>query len=297
MNKLKALDPAAPLARDSANDAAIPEARAAQQPVIRRGQERQHHEFARRGQKLLRIASPFLLLLVWELLSRVGVLDRRFFPPPSELILSTRQMLVDGSLAVATGDSLRRLAIGYASGAVLGVAFGLWLGLSAWSRALLEPWLLVTYPIPKLALFPLLVLIVGLGEAPIVILLAIAVFYVVAINLIAGVLSIKPVILDVGRDCGASFLQVVRTVALPASLPHIVTGLEISLGIAYIVLIAAEFVGAKSGLGNVIWSSWQLFDVAPMYVAIVTISVLGYVSVMLLRALGNWLMPWRKKPN
>jgi NitT/TauT family transport system permease protein len=92
-------------------------------------------------------------------------------------------------------------------------------------------------------------------------------------------------------------LQVVRTVALPASLPHIVTGLEISLGIAYIVLIAAEFVGAKSGLGNVIWSSWQLFDVAPMYVAIVTISVLGYVSVMLLRALGNWLMPWRKKPG
>jgi ABC-type nitrate/sulfonate/bicarbonate transport system permease component len=128
-----------------------------------------------------------------------------------------------------------------------------------------------------------------------VILLAIAVFYIVAINASAGVMSIRPVILDVGRDCNASFLQSVRTIALPASLPTIMTGLEVSLGIAYIVLVAVEFVGANRGLGSIIWSSWQLFDVAPMYVAITTVGVIGYLSVLLLRALGNRLMPWR--PN
>jgi NitT/TauT family transport system permease protein len=69
------------------------------------------------------------------------------------------------------------------------------------------------------------------------------------------------------------------------------------MGIAYVVLVAAEFVGAKSGLGSVIWSSWQLFDVAPMYVAIVTISVLGYASVMLLRLTAGLMMPWRRKSN
>jgi NitT/TauT family transport system permease protein len=204
-------------------------------------------------------------------------------------------MLQDGSLAQAVLASLRRLAIGYVTGAVLGIGVGLWLGLSPWSRALVEPWLIVTYPVPKLAVYPLLVLIVGLGEPPIVILLAIAIFYVVAINLIAGVLAIRPVILDVGRDCGASFLQLVRTIALPAAMPHIFTGLEIAMGIAYIVLVAAEFVGAKSGLGSVIWSSWQLFDVAPMYVAILTISVLGYASVILLRLAASFMMPWRTK--
>ena len=261
--------------------------------VVQRGQRKQHGQARARWQKALRIASPFLLLLLWEAMSRFGVLDRRFFPPPSEVAGTARQMLQDGSLAKAVLDSLRRLAIGYVSGAVLGIAVGLWLGLSSWSRALFEPWLIVTYPVPKLAIYPLLVLIVGLGEAPIVILLGVAIFYVVAINLIAGVLAIRPVILDVGRDCGASFLQLVRTIALPAALPHIFTGLEIAMGIAYIVLVAAEFVGAKSGLGSVIWSSWQLFDVAPMYVAIVTISVLGYGSVMLLRLAARHLMPWR----
>lgn len=260
---------------------------------LRRGQLRQHGGSRLLWQKALRLASPFLLLLLWEAMSRFGLLDRRFFPPPSEVIWSARSMVQDGSLAAAVLSSLRRLAIGYVSGALLGVVVGLWLGLSSWSRALFEPWLIVTYPVPKLAVYPLLVLIVGLGEAPIVLLLAIAIFYVVAINLIAGVLSIRPVILDVGRDCGASFLQLVRTVALPASMPHIFTGLELAMGIAYIVLIAAEFVGAKSGLGSVIWSSWQLFDVAPMYVAIVTISVLGYVSVLLLRLLAGVMMPWR----
>lgn len=263
--------------------------------VLQRGQLKQHGEARQRWQRVLRIASPFLLLLLWEALSRFGILDRRFFPPPSEVMGTAHQMLQDGSLAKAVLDSLRRLAIGYTSGAVLGIAVGLWLGLSSWSRALFEPWLIVTYPVPKLAIYPLLVLIVGLGEAPIVILLAIAIFYVVAINLIAGVMAIRPVILDVGRDCNASFLQLVRTIALPAAMPHIFTGLEISMGIAYIVLVAAEFVGAKSGLGSVIWSSWQLFDVAPMYVAIVTISVLGYASVMLLRLAADWTMPWRRK--
>lgn len=263
--------------------------------VILRGQQAGTQWWQSRAKKFLRIASPFLLLLLWELLSRGGILDRRFFPPPTELVSSSREMLADGSLLASTQDSLRRLAIGYVSGAALGISLGLWLGLSSWSRALFEPWLIVTYPIPKLALYPLLVLIVGLGEPPIIILLAIAVFYVIAINLIAGVLAIRPVILDVGRDCGASFWQLVRTVALPASLPHIMTGLEISMGIAYIVLIAAEFVGAKSGLGSVIWNSWQLFDVAPMYVSIVTISILGYGSVMALRYLSQLLMPWQKK--
>lgn len=263
--------------------------------LLRRGQLKEHGDSRLRWQKLLRIASPFLLLLLWEALSRFGILDRRFFPPPSEVLGTARQMLQDGSLAQAVLASLRRLAIGYVTGAVLGIGVGLWLGLSPWSRALVEPWLIVTYPVPKLAVYPLLVLIVGLGEPPIVILLAIAIFYVVAINLIAGVLAIRPVILDVGRDCGASFLQLVRTIALPAAMPHIFTGLEIAMGIAYIVLVAAEFVGAKSGLGSVIWSSWQLFDVAPMYVAILTISVLGYASVMLLRLAASFMMPWRTK--
>jgi ABC-type nitrate/sulfonate/bicarbonate transport system permease component len=261
--------------------------------IVRRHSAEASRERTRQGQRVLRAVSPFLLLLVWEAASRTGLLDRRFFPPPSEIVLAGWDMLQSGQLLEAIGYSLRRLALGYGLGALAGAGVGLLLGLSTWLRALLEPWLLLTYPVPKLAVYPLLVLMVGLGDVPIVILLAIAVFYIVAINACAGVLSIKPVIRDVGRDCNATFFQSVWTIALPASLPHIMTGLEVSLGIAYIVLVAVEFVGADHGLGSIIWSSWQLFDVAPMYVAITTVSVIGYLSVLGLRAAGRRLMPWR----
>ncbi|VCU68486.1 Putative aliphatic sulfonates transport permease protein SsuC [Pigmentiphaga humi] len=262
--------------------------------VIRRGGTGARRQWTARAQHLLRVVSPFLLLALWEILSQAGGLDRRFFPPPSEIAGSAAQLVHNGTLGEAIAASMRRLALGYAIGAAFGVVVGLALGISRWFRALVEPWLLITYPVPKLAVYPLLVLLVGLGEAPIIILLAITVFYIVAINALAGVLSIKPVILDVGRDCNASFLQSVRTIALPASMPHIMTGLEVSLGLACVVLVAAEFVGAKSGLGYMIWSSWQLFDVSPMYVAITTVSVLGYLCVLGLRLIGRLLMPWHK---
>jgi NitT/TauT family transport system permease protein len=203
-------------------------------------------------------------------------------------------MAEQGVLLSSIVVSLRRIAIGFASGALSGVAVGLWLGLSSWSRALIEPWIQVTYPIPKLALYPLLILIVGIGEVPILLLLGIAVFYIVCINTIAGVRSIRPVFLDVGRDCRASFRQFFTTIALPASLPHICTSLELSIGVAYIVLVAAEFVGTRTGLGAVIWSSWQLFDVAQMYVAILVVGILGYASVLLMRLAAGVLMPWHR---
>jgi ABC-type nitrate/sulfonate/bicarbonate transport system permease component len=260
--------------------------------LLRRGESASHQQWSLRAQWWLTACSPLLLFFCWEVAASAGVMDRRFFPPPTEIAVSAATMFEQGVLLTSMAVSLRRLAIGFGFGALAGVAVGLWLGLSAWSRALIEPWIQVTYPIPKLALYPLLVLIVGIGEAPILLLLGIAVFYIVCINTIASVLSIRPVYLDVGRDCRANFRQFFATIALPASLPHICTSLELAIGVAYIVLIAAEFVGTRTGLGAIIWSSWQLFDVAQMYVAIVVVGLLGYAAVVLMRLAAGILMPW-----
>lgn len=279
------------------NGSAIKSATAAgldDQPVLRRGDG--HVNMARTAfaQAALRLVSPFLLIGAWEICAHAGLLDVRFFPAPSAIFISAIEIARTGVLSEALFASLSRLVVGYLAGALVGILVGLWIGLSKWSRALVEPWLQLTYPIPKLAIYPLIVMVVGLGDAPIVVLLAIAVFYIVAINTLAGVLSIRRSILDVAKDYGATFGQRVRTIALPGSLPHIFTGLEVSLGIAYIVLVAAEFVGAKTGLGTLIWSSWQLFDVAPMYVAIAVISVLGYASTLGVRHISHVIMPWHK---
>ncbi len=263
-------------------------------PKILRGEGVKSKRTTAKTQKILRIFSPVILLLIWEIASRSGFLDIRFFPAPSMIAGSAVSMLADGELLKATGITLSRLFSGYIIGALLGIIIGIWLGLSSWSRSLFEPWIQITYPIPKLAIYPLIILIVGMGELPIVILIAIATFYIVVISAIAGVLFINKTMLDVGKDNNATFLQFFTTIALPASLPHIITSLEVSLGMAYIVIIAVEFLGASSGLGYIIWTSWSLFDVPPMFVSIVTISVLGYFSVIVVRWLGTYLMPWRK---
>jgi ABC-type nitrate/sulfonate/bicarbonate transport system permease component len=129
--------------------------------VLRRGRGGAQREWAAKGQRILRWVSPLVLFAVWELLARGGILDRRFFPPPSEIVESAIAMMGNGQLFGSTAGSLQRLVISYTIGSIAGVVVGLWLGLSSWSRALIEPWLLLTYPVPKLAIYPLLVLIVG----------------------------------------------------------------------------------------------------------------------------------------
>jgi len=247
-----------------------------------------------RIQKGLRAASPVVLLVLWEFASRSGAVDVRFFPAPSMIFQTAVDLFRSGLLLDATLVTLRRVFVGYFLGASLGIVIGLWLGLSSWSRTFLEPMIQLTYPVPKLAVYPLLLLLVGTGERPMVLLLAIATFYLVVISTIAAVLSISQSYLDVGRDSNASFLQFFLTIALPGSLPQILTGLELALGIAYILVIAVEFLGAQAGLGYIIWSSWQVIEIQRMFVAISLITVLGYASVIGQRAIGELITPWRR---
>jgi NitT/TauT family transport system permease protein len=261
---------------------------------VRRGVGSQNSDLPRRIQRGLRIASPFLLLFAWEGLARSGLLDARFFPAPSMIVGTAVKMYENGSLLDSTVTTVRRVLLGYVSGALAGIVVGLWLGLSSWSRAVFEPWIQFTYPIPKLAVYPLLLLLVGTGELPMVLLLAIATFYIVVLSTIAAVLSISRTMIDVGKDLNATFGQFFRTIALPGSMPQIVTSLELSLGIAFILVIAVEFLGAGSGLGFIMWSSWQVFEIKPMYVALVVITVVGFLSVLGVRLLGRAVMPWQK---
>jgi NitT/TauT family transport system permease protein len=149
------------------------------------------------------------------------------------------------------------------------------------------------YPIPKIAILPLVMLIFGLGESSKWVIIAIGVFFPILINSMAGVISIEKIYHDVGKNYGANRLNQYLTIALPGALPLILTGIRIGWGIALLLIVAAEFVAAKSGLGWVIWQSWQTFAVEQMYVGIITISVLGFLSFLALDGLGKLLVPWK----
>jgi NitT/TauT family transport system permease protein len=245
------------------------------------------------GERLIGVASPVLLLALWEAAGRAGALDQRFFPAPSAIAGTFVALLQSGELVEHTLTSLGRIAIGFTVGAVPGLVLGIAMGLSRLVRAALKPVVGALYPVPKTAIFPLLLLVFGIGEPSKYAIVAIGVFFLVLINTMAGVLGIEPVYLDVGRNFGAGRFQVFRTIALPGALPLIFTGIQLAWGNALILIVVAEILGARSGIGYFIQNSYQTFQVERMYAGLLVISFIGYASFLALDELERRLIPWK----
>jgi len=244
-------------------------------------------------ERLLSIFSPILLLLLWEVMVQIGLLDKRFFPAPTSIVGTFTGLITSGELFKHLQASISRILIGFALGAIPALFIGVAMGLSRWLRAFLSPMVASLYPIPKIAILPLVMLIFGLGEQSKWVIIAIGVFFLVLYNTMAGVMNIPNIYLDVGKNFGASKMQTFRTVALPGALPLIFTGIKLAAGVALLIIVAAEFVGAKTGIGYMIWQSWQTFSVETMYVGLVVISMLGYAVSLGLDELEHILIPWR----
>ena len=248
---------------------------------------------ARRRERLMSIGSPLGLLLAWELAAQTGFIDVRFFPAPSTIIVALWRMLMSGELIEHILISLQRISLGFLLGGIPAILIGIAMGISRPVHALIDPLITATFPIPKSAILPFILLIFGLGELSKVVMVAIGVFFPIAINTTAGVLQIPPVYRDVGRSFNASHWDTFRTIALPGALPFIMTGIKLGAGLALILIAVAEMVGAKSGIGYMIWSAWETFAVARMYVGLFVIALIGFGVSFLLREIERWVIPWK----
>jgi ABC-type nitrate/sulfonate/bicarbonate transport system permease component len=246
-------------------------------------------------ERALSVASPIVLLLIWEIAARSRLIDTRFFPAPSAVFATAGAMIQSGELWSNLSVSLVRIAIGFTIGAVPAVIVGLAMGLFSPIRAIIQPVVDGTYPIPKIAVLPLFIMIFGIGEASKYAIIAVAVTYLVLINTVAGVRSIDRVYLDVGNNYRAGRLMMFTDIALPGALPMILAGLKLGMGVALLVIVSAEFVGAKSGIGYLIWSSWQVFQVEKMYVGLLVSALFGFGSAILLNYLERILVPWKAR--
>jgi NitT/TauT family transport system permease protein len=250
-------------------------------------------------ERALSILSPLILLGLWELSAQLRVIDTRFFPAPSSIFGVLWQMMrpspqfPTGELWFHLGISLERIVIGFLIGAVPGIVVGLAMGLFSPIRAVIQPLIDATFPIPKIAILPLFIMIFGIGEESKYAIIATAVIYLVLINTVAGVRNIDRIYLDVGKNFHASRLMLFTDVAFPGALPLIVAGVKLGMGVALLVIVSAEFVGAKSGLGYLIWTSWQVFQVEKMYVGLMVIAVVGFASAILLTWVERVLVPWK----
>jgi NitT/TauT family transport system permease protein len=245
--------------------------------------------------RLISLASPVLLLILWELLVRGGMLDARFFPAPSRIYGTFVELIRDGSLWSNTAASLKRLFWGFLLGGIPALLLGIGMGLNRTLRAIIDPLVATTYPVPKSAIFPLILLIFGLGESSKVVMVAIGVFYPVLVNSCTGVLEINKIYLDVGHNFGASRWQVFRTIAFPGAVPHIMSGVKLGVGMGLILIAIAEMIGSQSGLGYLIWSAWEILSVETMYAGLIVIALLGFLFSMILTEVERLLVPWRNR--
>jgi len=239
------------------------------------------------------VVSPLFILAVWEVLVRVGVLDARFFPTPSSVIVELFALIQSGQLFIDIGWTVLRVVIGTLLGAIPGLIFGVLLGLSPTLRAFIQPAINALYPVPKIALFPLVMMIFGIGETSKWIIVAIAVFFQMFFSTLAGVVNIDQIYLDVASNFKANRWQTYWTIAMPGALPFIFTGLQLGVGMALIVVVIAENFGTQVGVGFMIWRSWQIFEVRDMYVGLVVVAFLGYCFQLLLQFLQRKVIPWK----
>jgi ABC-type nitrate/sulfonate/bicarbonate transport system permease component len=249
----------------------------------------------RSRERLIGLLSPAVLLLLWEVFARIGWIDQRFFPAPSSIVVTFVELSRSGELWTNLSASLTRLFWGCLLGGVPALLLGLAMGLYRPVRALVDPLVAATYPIPKSAILPLVLLIFGLGEGSKIAMVALGVFYPMIINTTAGVLEIDRIYLDVGKNFGAGRWQTFRTIALPGAAPLIMAGMKLGAGMGLILIAIAEMIGAQSGIGYMIWNAWQLMSVDTMFVGLVVIAILGFAFTWALDELERWLLPWKAR--
>lgn len=193
--------------------------------------------------------------------------------------------------------SLRRILLGFSIATVLGVALGLLIGQYRGARALLFPLFETLRPVPAIAWVPMAIMLWPTNETSIVFITFLGSFFPILLNTIHGVNSVDPVLLRAARCLGTSEYGLLRQVVLPASLPHIFTGLAIGMGVAWVSLIAAEMISGQFGIGYFTWEAYSLIEYADIAIGMIVIGVLGLLCSGAIRILGNMLMPWMASAN
>ena len=240
------------------------------------------------------VAVPLALLGLWELCARLAILSPRYFPPPTVVAAVLVERLATGDLASELLVTLARMVAAFALAAALGVPLGLVMGMVRPVRDAVEPYIAFIFPVPKIALLPFLLILLGVGEPAFVLTGASSAFFQIVISTLAGVQTMDPRLLEVGRNYGAHGARLFRTVILPAALPSIFTGLRLGLGLALVAVVAVEFIAAKSGLGHLVYRHWQMLSTPEMYAAFALVGALGLLLTRGLRLLQERVLTWQE---
>ncbi|MBL7496164.1 ABC transporter permease [Frankia sp. CNm7] len=235
---------------------------------------------------------PLLLLGLWQAASGLGWIDARLYPSPIDIVRTGGEMLGDGQLWGDIWHTTARVLAGFAIGTAAGILFGLAMGSVRLIQVALEPTLDALYVVPKLALLPVFLTMFGLGEGPKIALVAVTVFFFVWISTMSAIIAVEDGYREAGRCFGANRWQMFRHVLVPAALPQMFVAMRVAAGVAFLVIIAAEFIVGDNGLGYLIFQSRTLFINDQMFVGIVVVAIEGVLFAELVRAVGRRVTRW-----
>src|SRR5436190_10409506 len=252
--------------------------------------------------RLRRYAGPALglllpvgLALAWEIAVRMGLSDGRLVPPPSRIWATLAELAAAGELQRHVLVTVSRVAAGFAFGVAAGTLAGAITGYSALLRRLLDPTLQALRSIPSIAWVPLFILWLGIFESSKITLISVGVFFPVYLGVMGAVLSVDRKIVEVGRVFRLSGLAMVRRILLPAVMPAYVIALRAGLGLGWMFVLAAEFLGASTGLGFLLIDGQQPGKPAQIVAAIVAFAILGKASDWLIVLVSSPFLRWEDR--
>lgn len=234
------------------------------------------------------------LVITWQVWAMLGGQEQSMFlPTPAEVVARLRELTVSGVIFVDAASSVRRVLTGVALAAAVGVPVGMLMGISPLWRRVLSPSLEIVRPIPIAAWVPLVIIVFGIGEAPALALIFLGALHPILLNTVTGIAQTPPIHLRAAAMLGANRMTTVRRVLLPAALPNILTGLRLSLGIGWWVVILAELLAVRSGLGYRLVLAQQLIQTDTIVVVMIFIGAIGWAmnefAVRLERRLVKWV--------
>jgi NitT/TauT family transport system permease protein len=233
------------------------------------------------------------LAVIWEVFPRLGLVDATFLPPLSEVLRAWWDLARSGDLATHAEASLTRSLIGFGLAIVVAIPLGLLIGWYRPVAVLLNPLLELFRNTAALAILPVFVLILGIGETSKTAIILYACAWPILLNTVSAVRTVDPLLVRAARSLGLTPLRLFQKVVLPAAVPSIFTGIRLAGAYSILILIAAEMVGAKAGLGYLINYAQFNFAVPDMYAGIITISAIGLAVNQLLVLLERRFSTWR----
>lgn len=241
------------------------------------------------------LVSPTVVLSIWELAGVVGWVNPILLPRPSQIVQSLVQLVSDGGVVVPLARTVALFAVGYSLASLIGISVGIAMATSRMLYGLLEPLVEIIRPIPKSALVPVLFLFLGIGKLTMITVVVLAAVFPVLISTYQGVKGLDPILLETARTFQVPRLRTIFSIVLPASLPMILAGMRVALGLGLVLVILAEMLAGEDGVGFRILDLQRSFQIRDMFAWIFVLIALGGGLTMLFNLVERHLIPWRGK--